>query len=304
MKEINSEQKTLLIHHTIEVSDVKTHYVEQGKKQPLLMVDGWFGSWFAFSRVIPLLAEDFRCLAVDLPGFGETSELKSPHITENYAKFLSSFLEVIGLEKVIYLGASYGALVGIKFASLYPERVGKLILQGVPDFSSLPRVVRRLLGVLPDNLSTKVFEIGKNRGVLIEKVVSFNPQLRTWGKGHGKRVAERARKASARAGIETINELLDFDLTEAKKIKTPTLLVDGADVSLSFMKTSSRLHKLMPKSRLVLIKEASHTLPGQKPKEFAEAIKSFIILREENNVASCGINITHPTERDKLLRDE
>jgi len=272
-----------LIHQTTKVLGMKTHYVEQGKGQPLLMVDGWFGSWFAFSRIIPLLSKDFRCLAVDLPGFGDTEELREPHTSQNYARFLSYFLEAIGLEKVDYLGASYGALVGIRFASLYPKRVEKLILQGVPDFNSFPEGARKLLGVLPDNLSIKIFEVGKNRGVLIEKVVSFNPQLRTWGKGHGKRVAERARRASARAGIETIKEFLDFDLmAEARKIKTPTLLIDGADVSLYFMKTSDRLHQLIPSSRLVLIKGASHTLPGQKPKEFAEAVKSFIIVEKED----------------------
>ncbi len=267
-----------LIHRSVEVLGAKTHYVEQGKGQPLLMINGWFGSWFAFSRIIPLLSKDFRCLAVDLPGFGETEELREPHTSQNYARFLSSFLEEMGLEKVVYLGASYGALVGIKFASLYPGRVEKLILQGVPDFKFLPRVVKKLLGVLPENLSIKIFEMGKNRSYLIKKIVGLNPQLKTWGQGHGKRVAERLRRASARAGIETIGELLDFDLkTEVKKIKTPTLLIDGANVSLSFMKTSDRLRQLIPNSRLVLIEGASHTLPGQKPKEFAEAVKSFII---------------------------
>lgn len=272
-----------LIHQTTKAHGVKTHYVEQGKGQPLLMVDGWFGSWFAFSRIIPLLAEDFRCLAVDLPGFGDTEELEEPHTFRNYARFLSSFLEVMGLEKVVYLGASYGALVGIRLASLYPERVEKLILQGVPDFKSLPRVSRKLFGVLPENLSIKIFGMGKNRSCLIKKIVGLNPQLKTWGKGHGKKVAERARRASARAGFETIKELLDFDLmTESKKIKTPTLLIDGTDVSLSLMKTASRLHQLIPSSRLVLIKGASHTLPGQKPKEFAEAVKSFIMVERED----------------------
>ncbi len=270
-----------MVHQTTNVLGVKTHYVEQGKGKPLLMVDGWFGSWYAFSRVIPLLSKDFRCFAVDLPGFGETEELKETHTSQNYARFLNSFLEAMGLGKVVYLGASYGALVGIRFASLYPGRLEKLILQGVPDFKSLSRISRKLFGVLPDNLSIKFFEMTKNRSYLIKKIVGLNPQLRTWGKGHGERVAERARRASARAGLETIKELLDFNLmTESKKIRTPTLLIDGADVSLSFMKTSDRLHQLIPGSKLVLIKGASHTLPGQKPKEFAEAVKSFIITSE------------------------
>lgn len=274
-----------LTHHIIEVAGIKTHYVEQGRGSPLFLVNGWFGSWYAFSRVIPLLSRDFHCLAVDLPGFGKTDELKSPHTTKNYAKFLSSFLNTVGLKKVVYIGASYGALVGIKFAISYREQVRKLILQGIPDPAVLPSIVRKFPSFLSDNLLIKIFQIGKNRSGLIEGVVGLNPQLKTWGKEHGKRVAERARRASARAGVETIKDFLNLDINrEIEKVKIPTLIIDGADVSLRLMKTANRLHEMMPGSRLVLIKGASHTLPGQKPEEFSESIKKFIVSKEEVSV--------------------
>ena len=61
-------------HHLAGVNATKLHYVSAGDSgSPILLVHGWPETWWAFRKLIPLLAQTHRVFALDLRGFGDSS---------------------------------------------------------------------------------------------------------------------------------------------------------------------------------------------------------------------------------------
>ena len=84
-----------------------------------------------FGRNLPVLAEHFRTLVVDQPGFGKSDK---PPVTANYFRFsagaLAGLLDELGIERVHLVGNSLGGGTAVRFALSYPERAGRLVLMG------------------------------------------------------------------------------------------------------------------------------------------------------------------------------
>jgi pimeloyl-ACP methyl ester carboxylesterase len=97
-------------------------FTRSGAGAPLVLLHGLGGSRHAWDPVIPLLAERFDVLAVDLPGFGESEPLPA-HVEPSpkaLAKSLAGFLQELGVTTPHIAGNSHGAWVGLEFAAVQP----------------------------------------------------------------------------------------------------------------------------------------------------------------------------------------
>jgi pimeloyl-ACP methyl ester carboxylesterase len=89
---------TGVTHHLADVNGTQLHYVSAGSTgSPILLVHGWPETWWAFRKLIPLLAATHRVFAVDLRGFGDSS-----HAGNDYS-------EAISAEDLHHLVAHLGA---------------------------------------------------------------------------------------------------------------------------------------------------------------------------------------------------
>ena len=117
-----------------QVGNIRLHYHEAGEGEPLLMLHGGgpgAGGWSNFSRNIGPFAGKYRTLLLDQPGFAKSDKpAMSGALGETFARIIKDFLDVLGIEKAHFLGNSMGGLVSTKFALLFPERAGRLVLMG------------------------------------------------------------------------------------------------------------------------------------------------------------------------------
>ncbi|WP_280237956.1 alpha/beta fold hydrolase [Nocardia abscessus] len=108
-------------------------YHEAGSGAPLVLLHGsgpGVSGWANFGANLPVLAERFRCLIVDQPGFGASGR---PEVYErNYlrvsAEAVLRLLDDLGLERAHLLGNSMGGAVATLLALEHPERVDRLVL--------------------------------------------------------------------------------------------------------------------------------------------------------------------------------
>jgi pimeloyl-ACP methyl ester carboxylesterase len=61
-------------HHEADRDGVALHYVTAGHGPPLVLLHGFLGTWWAWRRVIPWLAQDYRVIAVDMRGYGDSDK--------------------------------------------------------------------------------------------------------------------------------------------------------------------------------------------------------------------------------------
>jgi len=110
----------------VDVDGRKINYDVQGEGEPLLLIPYTSADHACYAFQLPSYTEHFRCIAVDLPGSGESDEPAGPYSTERYADQVAAFLGAIGLERAHVAGMSLGAAVGIHLAARHPGRVSSL----------------------------------------------------------------------------------------------------------------------------------------------------------------------------------
>ncbi|MFN9174240.1 MAG: alpha/beta fold hydrolase, partial [Synechocystis sp.] len=108
---------------------VNTSYIDQGQGLPLLLLHGFDSSLLEFRRLLPLLSQDLRAIAVDLLGFGFSERLSQfPPTPANIKLHLDQFWQTVIQKPMILVGVSMGGAAALDFCLSFPERVEKLIL--------------------------------------------------------------------------------------------------------------------------------------------------------------------------------
>lgn len=123
-----------VLHKTIEIDGLDIFYREAGDKNnpTILLLHGFPTSSHMFRNLIPALANEFHLVAPDYPGFGASS---MPHVNEFEYSFdklgevIEKFVHQLDLQKYFLYLMDYGAPVGYRLASKYPDRVLGLIVQ-------------------------------------------------------------------------------------------------------------------------------------------------------------------------------
>jgi pimeloyl-ACP methyl ester carboxylesterase len=118
----------------VDVDGIKVFYREAGPKDApaILLLHGFPTAGHMFRDLIPQLADRFRLIAPDLPGFGQSDMPTHNAFTytfENIANVIDRFTEVIGLHRFAMYVFDYGAPVGFRLAVRHPDRVTALISQ-------------------------------------------------------------------------------------------------------------------------------------------------------------------------------
>jgi pimeloyl-ACP methyl ester carboxylesterase len=112
----------------VEVDGLAINYDVQGEGEPLLLIPYTSADHACYAFQLPAYTEHFTCIAVDLPGTGESDKPAGPYSTEGYADQVAAFVGVIGIERAHVAGVSLGATVGMHLAARHPDRVRSLSL--------------------------------------------------------------------------------------------------------------------------------------------------------------------------------
>jgi pimeloyl-ACP methyl ester carboxylesterase len=121
-------------YRTVNIDGQDIFYREAGPKGApvVLLLHGFPTSSHMFRNLIPALADEFHLVAPDYPGFGNSSMPtvdKFDYTFDNLADVIGKFTEKVGLKKYSLYLMDYGAPVGYRLATKYPDRVQALVVQ-------------------------------------------------------------------------------------------------------------------------------------------------------------------------------
>ena len=120
--------------HKIEADGVQVFYREAGNPQApvVLLLHGFPTSSFMYRELIPRLADRYRVIAPDLPGFGFTEvpeKRKYKYTFDALAATVAAFTEAIKIDRYAIYVFDYGAPTGFRLAMAHPERITAIVSQ-------------------------------------------------------------------------------------------------------------------------------------------------------------------------------
>lgn len=96
--------------------------------QLALMIHGWSSSWFAISPLLPSAARRYRCVAVDLPGYGNSPPLPGRTSIPAYADLLAELIRTLSPGPAVLIGHSMGGMISVTMALRHPALVERMVL--------------------------------------------------------------------------------------------------------------------------------------------------------------------------------
>jgi pimeloyl-ACP methyl ester carboxylesterase len=110
--------------------------IDVGEGPVIVFVHGIASSAATFDKVIPLLSDEYRCIAIDLLGFGDSPAPEGAGYTiEEHVASIDETIRSLRLPApFVLVGHSLGSLLCARYAALYPEHVSRLVLVSPPIY--------------------------------------------------------------------------------------------------------------------------------------------------------------------------
>jgi pimeloyl-ACP methyl ester carboxylesterase len=262
----------------IDVDGLKIYYKETGPQAApaLLLLHGFGSSLQAWDDWSVKLAQKYRVIRLDLPGFGLTgASPANDYSEEKDLVILTHVADKLGLEKFSVIGHSMGGKMAWSLAASQPERVQALVLMapdGFPetkDIGTKPYEVPAIMGlikyVLPKYLVRKSIEPAfAEADALSDALVN--------------RYYDMLRAPGVRGAIlERSNQTIYTDpVPRLKAIKAPTLLIWGEQDQMIPSTNAQSYATALSNSSTVLVPKLGHLLQEEQPEKGLAAVMQFL----------------------------
>lgn len=257
------------MERSVRVGDTSTHYIDIGAGTPIVILHGWGSSASTWQASMEHLSrQGFRCIAVDLPGFGQTQEPPEAWNLADYTSFVREFLAEMGVGRFVLLGHSFGGRIAIDYTSRYGEEVAALILSAAAGIVRGDGLRRRVFGFLAI--------AGRGAGLLLPSALrntlrkAFYIAIR---RRDYERASSRMREVMRNVVAEELLERLD-DITQ------PTLLLWGDEDGATPISHARAAKERLADATLVVLEGRGHSLQREVPEEVAARVGHF--LKEHN----------------------
>ena len=251
----------------MKINNIEINYVKEGNSEKaILLLHGWGSNLELFRGIINNLSKTYTVYALDMPGFGKTTEPKNPWKVDDYVDFVIKFIEKMKIEKLSLLGHSFGGRVIIK-----------LVNRDKLNFEVDKLVLVDSAGIFPKNkkktMKTRVYKTLK---VIVGNNISrklFPNALESLKRKFGSEDYKNASEIMRGTLINTVNEDLEPLLPT---IKQSTLLIWGTEDTATPLSDAKIMEKLIPDSGIVEVKGAGHYSFLEQPQLVNAVLDSFL----------------------------
>ena len=253
----------------------KLYYEVAGSGRPLVLIHGGLVNNGLWDKQFFALAEQHRVIRYDVRGYGQSDGPTSPF---SHHGDLCALLDFLNVKQAAVLGLSMGGAIAIDFALAYPDRTSALI----PVAAAIPGLRP------PDSVRSQWSSIGEayERG---DKALALELSLQVWTIGP-QRTADQVDAAvldhiRAMTAFEFARPEIDEQLLQELEppacdrlsdIHVPTLVVSG-DADIPYINGNmAYAAATIPGAQHVIIHDAAHHLPLERPEEFNRAVLEFL----------------------------
>lgn len=270
------------------------HFEDSGNSEsaPLVLLHGFTGCGQVWSEIVASLRTDFRCIAPDLPGHGKSqvgddiAQYQMPHVADTLAELLAN----IGLSKTAVWGYSMGGRLALMYATMYPDRVSRLILESASPGLADP-AERRQRQESDERLASEIESKGiaafvakweahplfQYQRVLPESKLVRMRAIRLAQTTEGLMMSLRGMGTGAQ---EPLHDRLS-------RVSVPTLILVG-EKDEKFRAIGTQMAKVMPSATYRVVPGAGHTTFWEQPEACLQIAPPFLLGEEPPDLLPGG----------------
>jgi len=257
------------------------HYQAYGQGKPIVLIHGWTRDSTVWSAFIEEFSADYKIIAVDLRGHGNSGSMPGPYTIGSFARDLANLMESLALQDVTLVGWSMGVSVVLKMFEQALPGVGSLVF-----ISGTPSLVAR------DD-----YPHGLPRGEARSLLRNITREYRSGLAGFYKRMfqgddvthphrgkiyalaADTARAPRQEVACEALQSMQQEDLRpHLKNIRVPVLLIHGSLDRICLPAASRYMAEQIPGSSLHILEATGHVPFLCAAEKVHREVKKFIQL--------------------------
>ena len=260
---------------TVECNGANLYYEEHGDGQPIVFLHGAAAGLRYFEPQLMGLSETYRTIALDFRGHGRSEKTELGHTLPQYARDLHAFVEHLGLDAVVIVGWSMGAIVSWE----YVEQFGTDGIRALVDIDMEPSPMKRegyehgsydvagLRKALASIQTNPLDFIDQSIAALLKEPPSR--ELRNM------MFDEESRCPPPIQGTMLLELLRDYrDVLPA--IDVPVLVCAGADEKWRSVASVEYAAELVPNAEFELFEESGHCITVEEPERFNRILREFV----------------------------
>ncbi|MBB5391505.1 MULTISPECIES: alpha/beta fold hydrolase [unclassified Herbaspirillum] len=277
---------TTVTHHFADLDDVSLHYLTAGSGFPVVLLHGIPQTSYEWRYVIPHLAKDYRVIAPDLRGLGDSSRPASGYDKKTVSNDVWRLLESLGIDSFHLVGHDWGGPTAFSLAAQHRDAVKKLAILDVAipgdgaDFSQGGRRWHHALFRTPD-LPEALFQ-DRERLIIDWFFDNYGHRPNCIGDEDRKEYMRTYAKPGAMRAMYSFYRALPQDAADNRlmlqrdgKLKMPVLALGGAKGFGRAMETMESLQRVAEDVRGGLVPDSGHWVTEEQPEFIARELLKF-----------------------------
>ena len=249
-----------------KIDDISVNYIDQGQGDVILLLHGWGANITLYQGIISTLVQNHRVIALDMPGFGKTTEPSVPWCVDDYVDFVLKFIASFELTKLSIVVHSFGGRVFFKMNAREDLlfQIEKAVL--IDSAGILPKKTWK------QKVSLRCYKIG--RVVMSTKVLHFlyPDAVEDMRRKRGSADYNSATPVMRATLVKVVNEDLEPLM---HLVKCPTLLIWGDLDTATPLSDAKKMEELIPDTGLVVCESAGHFSFAQQAPRVNGALTAF-----------------------------
>ncbi|MCP8323654.1 MAG: alpha/beta hydrolase [Candidatus Methylarchaceae archaeon HK02M2] len=251
------------------IGDIEIYYEITGEGEPLLLVHGLGSSTRDWEEQVPIFSQKYQVITVDIRGHGQTDKPKGPYSISKFAKDIAELVMSLGFTSVNALGLSLGGMIAIQLTIDYPELIKTLV---IANTDAVSRDLALLEKIKSDRIKAIKSRGMRGMGEVLAPALFIKPEHEELRKKFVERWAENNQEAY----INALKSIAGWNVADQlHTIKCPTLVL-ASDEDYTPVSVKEEMVKQIQNSQVIVIKDARHFLPLERPTEFNAAVMEFL----------------------------